>query len=149
MSPLDLIFPRLIRSGPLTVIDAQGRRKSYGAPTPGVKPLTIRLTGAATPWRILINPALGFGEAYMDGRLTIEDGDIRDLADLIGYNIRWDAGNPVRSRGWRPGRLATPLDSWKKWATDVRGSPVDSGHFLTEENPDATARALKEFFAAG
>jgi haloacetate dehalogenase len=41
---------------------------------------------------------------------------------------------------------ATPLDTWKKWATDVRGAPIDSGHFLTEENPDATARALREFF---
>jgi cyclopropane-fatty-acyl-phospholipid synthase len=112
MSPLDLIFPKLIRSGPLTVVDGRGQGISYGAPTPGIKPLTICLTGAATPWRILVNPALGFGEAYMDGRLTIEDGDIRDLADLIGYNIRWDADNPVRSGKWRPGRLATPLDSW-------------------------------------
>jgi haloacetate dehalogenase len=43
---------------------------------------------------------------------------------------------------------ATPLDSWKKWATNVSGAPVDSGHFLTEENPDATAKALKEFFSA-
>jgi pimeloyl-ACP methyl ester carboxylesterase len=43
---------------------------------------------------------------------------------------------------------ATPLDTWKTWATNVSGSPVDSGHFLTEENPDVTAKALKEFFAA-
>jgi haloacetate dehalogenase len=43
---------------------------------------------------------------------------------------------------------ATPLDTWKTWATNVAGAPVDSGHFLTEENPDATARALREFFAA-
>ena len=28
-------------------------------------------------------------------------------------------------------------------------SPVDSGHFLTEENPDATAKLLREFFLAG
>jgi haloacetate dehalogenase len=27
------------------------------------------------------------------------------------------------------------------------GMPVDSGHFLTEENPDVTAQALREFFA--
>jgi pimeloyl-ACP methyl ester carboxylesterase len=33
------------------------------------------------------------------------------------------------------------------WATNVAGAPIDSGHFLTEENPDATARALREFFA--
>ncbi len=43
---------------------------------------------------------------------------------------------------------ATPLDTWKTWATNVAGAPVDSGHFLTEENPDATARALREFFVA-
>ncbi|KIZ33292.1 MULTISPECIES: alpha/beta hydrolase [Rhodopseudomonas] len=41
---------------------------------------------------------------------------------------------------------ATPLDTWKKWATDVRGGPVNSGHFLTEEDPDATAQALLAFF---
>lgn len=44
---------------------------------------------------------------------------------------------------------ATPLDTWKDWATNVTGSPVDSGHFLTEENPDVTARLLKAFFSAG
>jgi haloacetate dehalogenase len=43
---------------------------------------------------------------------------------------------------------ATPLDTWKTWATDVRGAPVDAGHFLTEEAPAATAKALLEFFVA-
>jgi haloacetate dehalogenase len=43
---------------------------------------------------------------------------------------------------------ATPLDTWKIWATNVSGMPVDSGHFLTEENPDVTAKALREFFLA-
>ena len=40
---------------------------------------------------------------------------------------------------------ATPLDTWKMWATKVSGAPIDSGHFLTEENPDATAKALRSF----
>ncbi|WP_322517879.1 alpha/beta hydrolase [Rhodopseudomonas palustris] len=43
---------------------------------------------------------------------------------------------------------ATPLDTWKNWADDVRGGPVDSGHFLTEEAPEQTAQALLEFFTA-
>jgi haloacetate dehalogenase len=43
---------------------------------------------------------------------------------------------------------ATPLDTWKNSATTVSGAPIDSGHFLTEENPDATAKALLEFFTA-
>lgn len=41
---------------------------------------------------------------------------------------------------------ATPLDVWKTWATNVRGQPVNSGHFLTEEDPEATAAALLDFF---
>jgi haloacetate dehalogenase len=43
---------------------------------------------------------------------------------------------------------ATPLDTWANWATNVTGSPVDSGHFLTEENPEVTAKLLREFFLA-
>ena len=30
----------------------------------------------------------------------------------------------------------------------IPGAPVDSGHFLTEEAPDATAKALREFFTS-
>ena len=43
---------------------------------------------------------------------------------------------------------ATPLDTWKIWVTNVRGAPIDCGHFLTEEAPEATAKALKEFFSS-
>jgi haloacetate dehalogenase len=43
---------------------------------------------------------------------------------------------------------ATPLDTWKNWATNVSGSPVASGHFLTEENPEATSKLLRELFTA-
>jgi haloacetate dehalogenase len=42
---------------------------------------------------------------------------------------------------------ATPLDTWKAWATNVRGQPVNSGHFLTEEDPEGTSAALLKFFA--
>src|SRR6516165_8951333 len=42
----------------------------------------------------------------------------------------------------------TPLDVWREWADDVRGFPIDSGHFLCEENPQATAKALLEYFRA-
>jgi haloacetate dehalogenase len=43
----------------------------------------------------------------------------------------------------------THLDIWRNWATNVTGAPVVSGHFLPEENPDATASKLREFFLAG
>jgi haloacetate dehalogenase len=42
---------------------------------------------------------------------------------------------------------ATPLDTWKTWASNVIGVPIASGHFMPEENPDETAKALLGFFA--
>lgn len=45
-----------------------------------------------------------------------------------------------------PNETGGPLDIWRQWAPQASGQPIDSGHFLTEENPDATAKALLEFF---
>ena len=40
------------------------------------------------------------------------------------------------------------LEIWRDWAHDVRGGPIDSGHFMAEEAPDETYAALHEFFAS-
>lgn len=40
----------------------------------------------------------------------------------------------------------TPLAIWRDWAKEVTGKAIESGHFLAEENPEATAAALIEFF---
>jgi haloacetate dehalogenase len=40
-----------------------------------------------------------------------------------------------------------PLAIWRRWADDVTGRPIDSGHFLCEENPGETADELIRFFA--
>jgi haloacetate dehalogenase len=45
-----------------------------------------------------------------------------------------------------PSETRSPLDTWREWATDVRGFAIDCGHYLPEENPQATAQALLEFF---
>ena len=42
-------------------------------------------------------------------------------------------------------RDSGPLEVWGAWATKVSGQPIDSGHFLPEENPAATAAAMLEF----
>jgi haloacetate dehalogenase len=39
-----------------------------------------------------------------------------------------------------------PVEIWRVWAADVRGAPIDSGHFLAEEAPDETYGALSFFF---
>lgn len=40
------------------------------------------------------------------------------------------------------------LASWKLLASEVTACPLDCGHFVTEEMPEATAQALGSFFGA-
>jgi haloacetate dehalogenase len=47
-----------------------------------------------------------------------------------------------------PDETSAPLATWQRWATNVQGRAIDSGHFLAEENPNETAKALLEFFTA-
>lgn len=78
--------------------------------------------------------------AYADFEIDKADRDAGNKITIPMLALWGDAG--IASAA------ATPLDTWKNWATNVRGAPVDSGHFLTEENPDVTAKMLKEFFTA-
>jgi haloacetate dehalogenase len=40
-----------------------------------------------------------------------------------------------------------PLAQWRSWAHDVRGAPLDAGHFFPEEIPRETAERLIGFFS--
>ena len=104
---LDRLLTRLVRAGPLTVIDPDDYSRSYGAPSPATRPVTVRLADRGVAWRIALRPTLAAGEAYMDGRLVIEQGDIRDLLNLVGYNARWEGDNPARAVLWRRRRRAS------------------------------------------
>ena len=75
----------VIDEGDFTLIDARGKTYKFGNGAP--PRITIRLHDRATERRMLINPRLAAGEAYMDGTLTIEDGSLFDLINLIGRNI--------------------------------------------------------------
>ena len=73
-----------IRSGRLTIIDPQGRRHQVGGSTgPHV---AIRLHDWLLSYQLCWNQYLHLGEAYMDGRLTIEDGDLRTFLDILTTN---------------------------------------------------------------
>jgi haloacetate dehalogenase len=40
-----------------------------------------------------------------------------------------------------------PLAIWRNWADDVRGEPIESGHHIAEDAPEALAAALRAFLA--
>ncbi len=80
------VLARVVGAGQLTIIDETGRshRLRGAAPGPAV---TMRIHDRWTGIRIALRPRLALGEAYMDGRLTVEEGGLYDLLDLLGRNI--------------------------------------------------------------
>jgi cyclopropane-fatty-acyl-phospholipid synthase len=63
----------------------------------------VRLHDPALHWKLVVNPRLYVPEAYMDGTLTIEQGDIYALIELLARNeelmidnAAWQAINRLR-----------------------------------------------------
>ncbi len=108
MPLLVAVLRKIVRHGHLTIIDADGRAHEIGVvERPGV---VIRLHDKATERAILLNPQLAMGEAYMDGRLTMETGDIASFLELLTRNLgtnfggghwEWLAAARRATRRWR------------------------------------------------
>ena len=92
MSLVDHFLKKAIKRGEFTVIFADGRRATVGKPDPRLNPVAIRFTDKSGPGFVAQNPHLRAAEAYMDGRLVLEQGDIRDLINLIRVNGRFEDG---------------------------------------------------------
>lgn len=67
-----------------------------------------------------------------------------DATDMQGRKIQaplqvlWSRNGAVDS--WYD-----PIEMWRQWAVSVDGQAIDCGHFLPEERPDETSRALHAF----
>jgi cyclopropane-fatty-acyl-phospholipid synthase len=58
--------------------------------------VTVRLHDRSLHHRLLLNPKLAIGEAYMDGTLTVEDAGLYDLVDLLALNLAAYENRPSR-----------------------------------------------------
>jgi cyclopropane-fatty-acyl-phospholipid synthase len=96
---LDKMLRKLIKTGELIVVDHDGKEYRYGHPTPGHRTVKARLTDKGAAFHIAKDPRVGAGEAYMDGRLIIEQGDIRDLVLLIRENAPWEKQGALSPKG--------------------------------------------------
>ena len=94
MKMLNAMMARVIQTGRLTIVDAEGEPHVHeGAPGPAV---TIRLSDPALERKLFLNPEMHAGEAYMDGTLTIEEGTLRDFLTLFALNRTRLRGHPVQ-----------------------------------------------------
>jgi cyclopropane-fatty-acyl-phospholipid synthase len=92
---LDRFLSRGVRQGRLGVVFADGSSTTYGKEAEGFPDIVIRLADAKVPRDIIMDPRLGAAEAFMDGRLIIEDGDILGLVTLLRANNSWDKGGDI------------------------------------------------------
>ena len=79
------VLRQFIQVGQLTITTPVGRQVRLGTPGTGLV-AEITVNDQATLWRLLAQPDLEFGEAYMDGRLTPGAGGLEPLMDLIMSN---------------------------------------------------------------
>ncbi|BAI72319.1 cyclopropane-fatty-acyl-phospholipid synthase [Azospirillum sp. B510] len=82
--------------GTLILVTADGKSHRIGS---GPPTLTLRLHDRAVERDLLINPRLRFGEAYMDGRFSIDGGTIYDLLAMLmsGAEVQGALGRALDS----------------------------------------------------
>jgi cyclopropane-fatty-acyl-phospholipid synthase len=98
------VLGRGVRTGTLDLTLADGTHHRFGDGTGPHSRVTLH--DPNLPRKFLINPDLAMGEAYVDGRLTLHDDDIRSFLTFVLRNAR---GRKV------PAPL-TQLASAVKWA---------------------------------
>ncbi len=113
-----ILLKQAFRKGALRLVDSKGRSRVFGD---GSEPkLTLRLHDARLEYSLAINSSLWFGEAYMDGRLTVEGGSIRDFMDLAARNYERMDRHPLAivgellTRRWRWRKQYNPIGKAQK-----------------------------------
>jgi cyclopropane-fatty-acyl-phospholipid synthase len=96
-------FGSVIRRGNLRVTTASGRSFVLGDGS-GI-PVAVRFTSATAQRRVLIDPELALGEAYMDQGLVVDEGTVADfLAIVLGQghsNWHWAHPSAAMRYLWR------------------------------------------------
>ena len=90
---LRVVCQTLFRTGDLRVTTAAGSTFSCGDGSG--TPVAIRFASRAAEWRILSDPDLRLGEAYMDGGLVVEQGSIAEFLDLAVRNLSRASPTPL------------------------------------------------------
>ncbi|MEM9256542.1 MAG: cyclopropane-fatty-acyl-phospholipid synthase family protein [Pseudomonadota bacterium] len=82
---LDALLSHLFQSGQLHLTFPNGQTRCYGD---GAGPqVRVTLHDDALPRKLILSPELATGEAYMDGKLTIDEDDLKNFLALTIQNL--------------------------------------------------------------
>jgi len=77
---------KLFKKGGFILIDASSNKYIIGSPEKD-NPITVKLLDKKLNYKLLFYPDLYFGEAYADGKIKIENGNLTDFLNLTFKNI--------------------------------------------------------------
>lgn len=80
------LLNHLVQSGDLTVLDASGRTHRFGV-SGQLPKSTVRLHDKSLHYKLFYSPDFYLGESYMNGTLTLEEGDLNDFLSLLAINF--------------------------------------------------------------
>jgi cyclopropane-fatty-acyl-phospholipid synthase len=100
---IQAFLQRSLREGDLTVTLPGSRPIKFGDGSG--PPVAVRIASRLWAARIALFPETAVGDAYMDGALTLERGNVYDMLDLAGRNLR--------HRG-----VARPASRFARWRQD-------------------------------
>ena len=126
MALIGRYIDQILPVGSITVIQPNGSRATYGPG--GGKHVTVRFHDRRGPFDIFRNPRLHFGELYMDGRISVEDGTILDLLELV-----------VGAKPWEQGKRKALGKGKGKWL----------GRFFRRNNPARSRRNVAHHYDIG
>ncbi len=108
---------RIVRTGHLEIVDADGTRETFGDGTG--RPVRVRFMDHKVARDLLIHPHLRLGEAYTDERLVLEEGDVHDFLLLL---------------------LQSGAEDLPHWQAALRRRLAIAGRRLAQFNPRGRAR---------
>lgn len=92
---LSRVLERQVLRGSLQLTFSDGTTRIFGAPTPGFPDVALRFKDERVARDILMDVRLGFAEAYIDGRVSIERGEVMHVVELLRMNNRWEDGRDL------------------------------------------------------
>ncbi len=98
----------IVKKGKLTLVTPRWTH-SFGE---GAPEIIVKIHDRSAVAELALNPDLKLGELYMDGRLTVEDGDIADLLDLLMSNIANNKTSGMLKFGRAVRRALRPFEQY-------------------------------------
>jgi len=83
---------KLFKKDGFILVDARSKKYIIGLPKKKI-PITVKLLDKKLHYKLLFRPNLYFGEAYANGDIVIENGNLTDFLDLALMNIGRDELN--------------------------------------------------------